>query len=185
MSRVAARRYAQALFELAQESGELEAVKESVDQIRSQVETTPALAWMLKHPTLAPQAKRACIDNLFGDHGRLLMNFLNLLVDKGRENLLPDIFTEFRDIVLEAEGVIAGELTLAAELPDQLVESIAERLSSATGRQVRLSTSVDESLIGGMVVRLGDLRFDASMSHHLQNLRRRMTGAGSSGKGVS
>ena len=98
-------------------------------------------------------------------------NFLNLLVEKKRAEILPDIAEAFKNMVDEEQNISHGTVTSAVELSDELLAKVKASLEKLTGKQVELSTSVDPSLIGGIVAKVGDLVLDGSIKTQLAGLK--------------
>ena len=96
-----------------------------------------------------------------------------MLAERGRLHLLPLLLAAYRDRLAAHLGIMRARVTTAAPLDPGRVASITERLKAATGRQVTVETAVDESLVGGMVTRIGGTIFDGSLAHHLDRLRQR------------
>lgn len=173
-----ARRYALALFELAQAKGEVQSMRQSLDEFQQLVESTPSLAALLANETLpAHQKKDALLAVIGKNQSSYLRNFLLVLVDKHREAALADIVSRFHELADEAEGVVRVEMRTAVQLPADVVDGIQVSLAGKLGKTVRLSSRVQKDLIGGVVLRIGDQLLDGSLKGRLLRLRKKMAQA--------
>lgn len=171
---VAARMYARALLEAAKEKNRLEPVREALGDFVAATREVPELNALLENPELDPRAKADALEELLGDSEELVRNFLLLLVEKGRIAQLDEIYREFEQLVAAEEGRLDVELTTAFELSDEEAQEIVEQIEKASGRTVEAARNVDPTLIGGLVLRAGSLRVDASVRGRLERLRREL-----------
>jgi F-type H+-transporting ATPase subunit delta len=169
--------YARALFEAALEADRLEPVREQLAQVIAAEAESPELRELLRNPQLDPRNKAAALEEMLSGSEDVLRNFLLLLVDKGRSGELEEIGREFERLVAEHEGVIHAELTTAVELSDAEAEELLQQIQDAAGRKVQASRSVDPDQIGGIVLRVGSHRLDASVRGRLERLRRELATA--------
>ena len=165
-----ARPYAKAVFELAQETGKLEQWGTLLRSISYAVDD-PTVIDLLQKPSVGSAAVGQLIIDALGDrldeHGR---NFIRLLAENGRVGILPEITAGFETLRAEAERTIDVNVTSAAPLTEQHKTELVASLEKRFGRDVRLHCEVDESLIGGAVVRAGDLVIDSSLRGRMQQL---------------
>lgn len=183
--RSVARRYAQALFELAQERDLLERLRGELDQVNSILDTESRARGVLEHRIIPKEDKKRLLRGVFSEQiADLTLNFLLLLVDKGRERHLKAITQEFSAIYDQVFGLIDAEVVSATELDSELEGALRESLGRATGKHVRLQSRVDQSLLGGLVVTIGDKRIDGSVRRRLEEMRRLMSGADQRQEGV-
>jgi len=103
--------------------------------------------------------------------------FLKLVARKKRAGLLPEIIDEFQVLLDEKRGIINVEITSAVKLSDEQSNELVKRLEVYTGKKIRASIAINESLIGGVSVKIGDTIFDGSISHQLQRFRQALTAA--------
>ena len=173
-----ARRYALALFDLAQAKSEVDRIARELDQIQSLVRASTELKVVLANETIpARQKKEALGAALPAGTSRYVRNFLFLLVDKHRETHLGDIVRGYHGLADEARGVVEVEMRTAVELPQPVVEDIRAGIAGRLGKTVKLAPVVQRSLIGGVVLRIGDQLLDGSLKGRLQRLKRRMAQA--------
>jgi F-type H+-transporting ATPase subunit delta len=169
---VAHRMYAQALYAAAEEQQRVSVARDELAQLATALEESPELGAFLANPQLDPGSKGAVLAEISEGADPLVRNFLQLIAAKGRAGQLGAIAEEFDAIVDRAEGRIAVELTTAYALGDEEAAEIVRRIEAASGRTVEATRSVDPTLIGGIVLRAGSLRVDASVRGRLERLRR-------------
>jgi F-type H+-transporting ATPase subunit delta len=178
MAQAAARRYARAIFELAREEGNYEEWGSRLLRVR-EVLSMPEVYRVLANPSIAKQRRQEAVTSLLeGPAGREGVNLGKLLVGAGRLDALDGIIEEYERLVDEAEGRVRATATTAVELSAPDYERLAEDLSNRLGREVRLTAEVDSGIIGGLVLRVGDHVTDVSVATRLQQLRRKLAGAG-------
>jgi F-type H+-transporting ATPase subunit delta len=170
----AQRIYARALFEAAEERGRLDEVGRDLAALADTLAESRELARFLENPQVEPAAKADVLERVAEGAEELLRNFLRLVAEKGRAGELRAIDEEFRALVDRAQGRVAVELTTAYELSDDDAAAIVDKIQRASGRSVEATRSVDPSLIGGVVLRAGSLRVDASVRGRLERLRREL-----------
>ena len=172
----AARPYAKAVFELAQEQNQFDAWSGRL-AFWSAVVTNPEMSKRLDAPGLTHQDRASLIETVAGDEmdddGR---NFIRLLSENNRLSLLTDIHSLYEELRAEAEGEIEATVTSAFELTDDQREKISGALSKRLDRKVRIVSVVDKDLIGGAVIRAGDLVIDGSLKGRVENMQRIVNG---------
>ena len=171
----AAKRYAQAAFEIARDQGTIDRWRAELDDIAS-VLTESRVASILADGKQPLEGRLALIDRAL-DVSPLALNFAKLLVKKGRSQDSRAVATAFGRMADESEGIAHAQVTTAVELsPDQL-NAIASRLSSQMGKDVRATSVVDPGIIGGLIVKVGDKLVDGSVKSRLKRLRKELEGA--------
>ncbi len=152
---------------------ELERYGASLGALGEAVEKTPRLAEAFRNPVLSTEEKKkvalALLDVAGG--GAVEQRFCALLADKDRLRLLPGIAANFSALLDEARGISRGVVTTAVELDDAHKDTIRTKLESQTERKLELEYVIDPSIIGGIVFRVGDMVYDASLRAQLDNLR--------------
>jgi F-type H+-transporting ATPase subunit delta len=171
---VAHRIYAKALFDAAKDAGRLARVREELSDFVAAVEQVPELRELLRNPQLDPRAKSGALEAVLGDADELVRNFLLLLAEKGRAGQVEEIQREFERLALAEERRLEVELTTAVELDGKEERRIVEQIEHATGRKVDATRKVDPDLIGGVVLRAGSLRVDASVRGRIERLRQEL-----------
>lgn len=166
--------YAQALHDAATERGRLDEVRADLAEFVAVTAEVPELHELLRNPQIDRGAKEATLGDLLGDADELVRNFLLLLAEKGRAGQLDEIAREFERLVERERGVVHLELTTAYELSDEEAGEVVRQIEQASGRTVIASRSVDPDLIGGVVLKAGSLRVDASVRGRLNRLRQEL-----------
>ena len=171
-SGTAARRYAQAVFDMADEQGTLDAWERDLGRLADAL-NDPTLATFFDSPQIPAGQKRDTARRLLGDQGQpLTLNLVGLLIERGRFALLPKLYTSFHDLLLARRGIVVGEVTTAVPLTAAEMETVRAHLRTIThGQDVEVRTKVDPSIIGGIVVRIGDQLLDGSVTNKLRRLR--------------
>ena len=165
-----ARPYAEAAYQFASEAGEL-SVWEKALGFLSSVARDPAGEQYLYNPEIDQASKLAFLRDLGGDLlTPKIHNFLALLLENDRIELLPEIQQLFEASLRRAEGQIEVEVSSAVDLNENQIKAVKEALKRRLGRDVILETRVDPQLIGGMIVRAGDLVIDGSVRGQLDQL---------------
>lgn len=168
-----ANRYAEALFSLGVENGELESLGQALQEMKAYFTGSDALRTVLLNPAIQLEERRQVITAISkkADWPRLFKNFTQLLLDKDRLRYIAEIAESYARKVDDHQGRARARVTSAVALKDEQVEKIRARLSELTGKDVVLTTDVDEELIGGIVARVGSTIYDGSVRTHLQRMR--------------
>jgi F-type H+-transporting ATPase subunit delta len=166
--------YARALFDAATEQESVETVQEQLGDFVATVHDVPELRAVLRNPQIDPRAKAAALDAITGGVHDLIRNFLRLLAEKGRIAEVEEIARELDRLVAAGQNRLTVELTTAQELSDAEAGEIVDQIAKASGRKVEATRDVDPELIGGIVLRAGSFRIDASVRGRLNRLRREL-----------
>jgi F-type H+-transporting ATPase subunit delta len=172
-SSAAARRYARALFSIAQESSAVEPIRGELARMAQLFEGEPALHHALFRP-LHPVAERRAVVRAVGERlgqSPTVRNFLLYLIDQRRLVDFDTIRAEFDQLADAAAGLVKARVTAAAPLDDAQRERLRQALAARTGRRVELDLAVDPDLIGGAVAVVGNVVFDGSLRTQLEQLR--------------
>jgi F-type H+-transporting ATPase subunit delta len=169
--------YAEALYEAAVDADALEQVVADVDAFTEAVEGSAELRMLLENPEIDSRAKKSVVASITADAHPLFANFLQVLVDRGRLAEYLEIAEAFRERVARAEARLDVEAVTAVPLPDDLRERIVDQLQVKTNSTVELSASVDPDVVGGLVLRVGEVVVDGSLRHRIEELRHELTAA--------
>lgn len=169
-----ARRYAEAAFEIAARDGAFEEWRDDLATAAELIGNERVMRF-LDNPARPLPERTAVIDELLGSRvARGVRNLVILLAERGRIELLPAAVGEFRRLFNEQSGVVTAVVTSAAELTDDELAAVRSRVEAMTGATVDLEVVVDEKLIGGLTVRIGDQLLDASVRGRLERLREQL-----------
>jgi F-type H+-transporting ATPase subunit delta len=173
-STTAARRYAEAAFEIARRDGTLDRWADDL-RLAADVAAVPEVARVVDSPAIPFPERRRVIERLLGPRvDPAAFNLVLLLAQRGRASTLPAVAEEYRRLVRRERGIVAATVTSAVPLEPAEVEAIGARLRELTGAQVDLDRRVDPELIGGLTVRIGDRLIDSSVRGRLERLRGRI-----------
>ena len=163
-----ARRYALALYQEAEAQEMTAAVDEALDMVGASLAGSHELGRFFESPVISRQKKQRIIERLFGDRvPALVLRLFSLLIDKGREQLVPAIVRSYRSMRNEQQNVLEAEARVPFALSDDEVVALEKAFTEATGKQVQLTVKEDASILGGVIVRVGDTVYDSSVRHQL------------------
>jgi ATP synthase F1 delta subunit len=169
--------YAEALYEAAVDADAVPQVAADVEDFATAVRESGELRLALDNPEIDSGAKSKVIAAVAADAHPLVQNFLQVLVERGRIAEYLEIAEAVRDRVARAEARLDVEAVTAIPLPDDLRERIVERLQAKTNATVELTESVDPDVVGGLVLRVGEVVVDGSVRNRIEELRRELSGA--------
>jgi F-type H+-transporting ATPase subunit delta len=168
----AARVYAEALFEVAKEKGKLDPIREQLGQFVDALDESEDLRVFFFSPYFSTLEKGDGLKRAIDGAEPELLNFLNLLIEKHR---VPEIFRvrrQFEELWKEENRRIDVTVTSAVELDPAVVGKIGEEIERQTGREVELASKVDDGILGGIVLQVGNMVLDASIRSRLEKLRK-------------
>jgi len=172
-----ARRYAQAVFEMALEKKELEKWQTDLESIAASVDNADFLA-ILENPKVKVNDKTKMLSGILKDVNPMALNLVNLLVTKASIGIAGEISLEYNRLLDSYHGVEQAEVITAVPLDDKDQQKLTENLSNMVGKKVVLNTKVDPEIIGGIIARVGGKLMDGSTRSKLTALKRQLVGAG-------
>lgn len=165
-----ARPYAQAVFDTAAKEGDLAGWSEKLSLLAA-VSEDATIQTMVASPRVTADQLADALNNICGDKiGSSGQNLVRLLARNRRVSALPDIATQFEKLRSESEQMVEAELITAQNVTDDQVRKLAQALEKKLGRAVKLESRVDPSLMGGAVIKTGDLVIDGSVTTKLSKL---------------
>jgi F-type H+-transporting ATPase subunit delta len=172
-------RYATALFELAVESNAIDAVASDMTRLRSLIEGSDDMVRFVRSPVFTREEQGRAIDAIVSrlNVNPLTKNFVGLLAQKRRLFALQGIVAAFETLVAARKGEISVSVVSAKALKSGQRDALVAAVKAAVKREVRISESVDPSLLGGLVVKIGSRQIDSSLKSKLVRLERAMKGA--------
>jgi F-type H+-transporting ATPase subunit delta len=173
-----ARRYAAALADVAIERREEREVQRELDQWAAMIESHAQLKEVFANPTIVYDHKRKLLEDLISRTRvrETTASFLRVLLKNQRLSQLRDVAARYAYVLDERGGIVAATVTTARPIPEDLQKQLHETLVAATGRKVRLDFNTDETILGGMVARIGSTIFDGSVQNHLERLANDLAG---------
>jgi ATP synthase F1 delta subunit len=172
-----ARVYAEALFESAQDRDKLGDIREQLAEFADAVSENRDLQAFLFSPYFSSDEKTKGLDTAVGGADDEFVNFLGLLVEKHRMPAIFRIRDKFEELYAEATKRLEVNVTSAMPLDDKIVKQVGDEIEKQTGRDVELSATVDEEVLGGLVLRVGNVVLDASLRNKLEKMRREIARA--------
>jgi F-type H+-transporting ATPase subunit delta len=166
-----AKRYAQALFDLAVELKQLEEVAKDMILINSVLDASRELRRVLDNPVLDDYKKVKILDSLFGSKtNKLTIKFLHLIVKKGREGILTQTCKAFEVIYKDYKNIMPVTITLAADINEKTKKEILDKLAQITKKELEVTEVVNPDIIGGFVLNFEDYQYNNSVKVQLQRL---------------
>ncbi len=175
-----AARYAKAVFELAKESNSVAKIESDLDTLDSALDESADFGALIHSPIYTRDEQTAAMAALSKKMGLnvTMTNVLALMAAKRRLFVLPQLVTSLREIVADDKGEVTAEVRSAKALTKQQSDKLAKLLAERTGKIVKIKSAVDESLIGGLVVKVGSKMIDTSIASRLNSLQNAMKEVG-------
>ncbi len=173
---IVARRYAGALVELCDERGDHEAVRQAFDRVAGVLAEVPEALALIANPTVNEDEREQLLNSLVTQSKAdgAVGNLLKIVFDRGRFADVPAIHERFSEQLDGRTGRVQAHVVSAVALSDTALARIQQALAGNAGREVTLTTAIDAELIGGVVIKIGNTIYDASIRNHLERLRERM-----------
>jgi F-type H+-transporting ATPase subunit delta len=169
--------YSRALFEVAREHDVLDRVHDELGEFADALEGDRNLQVFFFSPYFSSEEKKEGVSRIVTEADERVVNFLELLAERHRMPVFFRIRRSFDDMWAEENRLLPVTVTSAVELDDGLVQDIGRRIEEQTGRRVELSSTVDPDVLGGLVVRVGNMVLDASVRNRLESLRKQVAKA--------
>ena len=169
--------YARALFEVAVEHDSLDEIREQLDQFADALDKNRQLASFFFSPYFSAEEKKDGLARAVTDANPAFANFLQALIERHRMPAIFRIRAEFIDLWDEAKRLLPVLITTAVELDSATVESLSKRIGDQVDRNIEMSTAVDPEILGGVMLRVGNVILDASIKNRLEQLRKQVAQA--------
>lgn len=167
-----ATKYARAIFELAQEEKKLDEYDKDLALVCEDVFSVPEAVTFFKNPLVPHKAKKDLLTKAVkGEVSETVMNFLMLLTDKSRIGIFNEIYEIFSGLKNEAQGILIADVTTAFPLNKEQEKKLSLKLAEVTQKKIKIRSHEDKSILGGVIVTVGDKRIDGSAAGRLQALR--------------
>jgi F-type H+-transporting ATPase subunit delta len=170
----AARRYAEAAFQIGRADGTLDDWERDLATVEELL-ANKEVRRILQHPVIPYAAKERLLERAAAGIRPEALNLVLLMIRRGRPRAIEPMIIHFAALLRAARGIVLAEIRTALPLEDEQRRAVTERLGELTGETVEMNEVVDESLIGGIAVRIGDRLYDASVRNRLERLRARLT----------
>lgn len=169
---LAAKRYAKALLALATQDNQIKEIASDMQLINTTLNQSRDLSVVLKSPVIKSSQKLSSLNAIFKDVNKYTAQLFKVLIDNKRIPLLHKVAEVFVQLVDEINHVVTAKVTTAVPMTDDIEKEIMAKIKAMTKSEtVKLTKSVDEKLIGGFLLRIGDLEYDASIANKLNNLK--------------
>lgn len=169
-------RYAQALIDTMTDLNQIDKLHHETNYVSQIIEKDESLRKILLSPRVIPSVKKDIIKKAFeGSISNILMNLIFLMIDKRRENLIVDVFKRFDQLAEEIRGVEAGTVITAIPMSDDDFQLLQEKVQKFSKRRITLQREIDPSIIGGVILWLGNHVIDGSVKNRLETIRRNLT----------
>lgn len=171
----AALRYAKAILDLAVENKATDALEKDMQNIVQTISSSTELREMLASPVIKGTAKKEALLSIFKGSDKITEGTISMLVDNKRVSMLNEVASKYLILNEELKGKDIAHVTTAVPLTTDLEKKILAKVTELTGNKVSIENKIDESIIGGFVLRVGDLQYDASIANKLSSLKREFT----------
>lgn len=177
MAKLIGKRYALALFEAGKELNKLDDFKEELNYISITLEKEPDLMKVLEHPKIAKKAKKDLITQVFkGKVSQEIQNFLYVIIDKGREENILDINSEYKKLYNEEKNIVEVLAVTAVPMDKGSQNRLAKILSTKMSKIVKVSNKVDKGVIGGVLLRIENKLIDGTIKGRLESMEKTIKG---------
>lgn len=175
-NKIVAQRYANALMEFSGEKLSKEDIFSQIKDVQTSLNNSDDLQKVMSSPIVSNDEKKGVINKIFGKNiNEIILNFLNLLIDKNRFNIFNSIVKEYKNELNRQNGLLEIKIVSAIELNDNEKAMIKVKLQKILNKEIELDWATDSSLIGGLVFEAGDNIVDCSLQHKLQEINKEIT----------
>ncbi|MDI6762949.1 MAG: ATP synthase F1 subunit delta [Thermodesulfobacteriota bacterium] len=169
------RGYAEALFQVARAEESLDRVEEELTRLKNGLESNAEVKEFMSNLQISPEGKKSALFQIFGKKiSTITLNWINLVIDQGRQRRLPNIIEAFFTLAQESREKVTAEVVTSVPLSEDLVQRLEKELSRASKKQVFLKPMVDESILGGVIVKIENKIIDGSVKHRLEEMKQEM-----------
>jgi F-type H+-transporting ATPase subunit delta len=170
------RAYAESLFHVARAEEMIDRVEEELTHLNKALDANAELREFLSNPNVSSDGKKDALVQIFGKTvSPVTLHWVNMVMDQGRQRRLPVIIEDFMTLAQEAREKVTAEVITSVPLTEDLAKSLEAELSRVTKKRVFLKPLVDESILGGVIVKLENKVIDGSVRHRLDEIKREMT----------
>jgi F-type H+-transporting ATPase subunit delta len=171
----AALRYAKAVLSLASDQKAAEAVNKDMKQIVNAIAESKDLRDMLLNPVVRSSVKKTVLNEVFKNSNTITENLIITLIANKRIALLGDVASKYNQLYDTLRGTQIAKVTSAVPLTEALKTKVLAKVKELTGNEVEVINVIDESILGGFILRVGDIQYNASIANKLNNLKREFT----------
>ncbi len=175
MNQRAALRYAKAVLDLAVDNKATDAVEKDMRDITATIADSKELRTLLASPIVNGETKKKALKAIFKDVGEITKGLLNTLTENKRIGLLNEVALKYIILNIDLKGEGVAYVTTAVPLTPELEKKVLQQVAKITDDKVTIENKIDESIIGGFIMRVGDLQYDASVANKLNTIKREFT----------
>lgn len=176
MEKLVSKIYAQALFDVAIERNKLDEFAEELKFVNNIFQENPELYRLYKTPRIDSNEKKKIIAQIFeGGTSEEVMSLLKILLDKGRASSFEDIVKDYKRLANAHNNIIEAVAITAIPMPEEEKSALENKLSNLTGKMIRLENKIDNSILGGILVRIGDKVIDGTIQGRLNELQENLS----------
>ena len=169
-------RYAQALFELSQSDNSTDKIQDDLKLVSETLKEYSDLRNLLAHPIISSQDKKEMFNQIFGDKiSKYTQNIIMLLIDKKRDSLIPEIAELYKEMYNKLHSRVVADVYTSVEIGSAQLVLLRKRLESYLDKNVEIDTHVDEKIIGGVLVKIGDRVIDGTLKTKFENMAKSLS----------
>jgi F-type H+-transporting ATPase subunit delta len=169
----AAIRYSKAVLLQAKEAGVADTVFDDMQDVFNTIKASKELKHLLKSPLIKTNDKKEALLKIFEDRSKETKSMIEVLIDNQRIQLLADVSKNFIELYNDEKGVKVAQVTTAIPLSEEIEQKVLAKIKELTGStKVTLEINIDESILGGFILRIGDLQYNASIANKLTKIKR-------------
>ena len=171
----AAIRYAKAILDIANDKGVAQAVNNDMTTISSTINGNKELSTFIQNPTTKVEVKESALQEIFTDTNSVTKSLFRLLFENKRFEILDAIALEYNKLFDDMNGVEIAKVTTAIAMDASLEAKVLAKIATFSNKKITIENTVDPSLIGGFILRIGDKQYNASVANRLQVLKRELS----------
>ena len=176
MMNVIANRYAEALFQIGEEEKLTDMLYQELSEIVNLIKVNQDLFSILKSHVISKNEKISLIDNIFEDKINInIKNFLKILIEQDRISFISDISDSYKELLNEKNNILEGFVISAIPMKKEEIKELEEKLSEKYNKNVTLENKVDKSILGGVLVRLGNEEIDGTVKTRLDKMKEQLS----------
>jgi F-type H+-transporting ATPase subunit delta len=171
----AAIRYAKAILDLASSKNSADAVANDMKTISTTINSNLELSTFIQNPTISVEVKEKALLEVFANSNGVIKGLFHLLFENKRFEILGEIATEYNNLFDESNGVQVAKVTTAIAMDADLEAKVLAKIATFSDKKITIENTIDPSIIGGFILRIGDQQYNASVANRLQVLKRELS----------
>ncbi|MFI1772675.1 ATP synthase F1 subunit delta [Thalassobellus citreus] len=171
----AAIRYAKAVLSLATDQKSVDAVNNDMKLIANTIAGSKDLRDTLQSPVINSTVKKAVLLEVFKASDKATLSLIDVLINNNRINILSEVALKYSQLFDQSKGIELATVTTAVALTDDLEKKVLAKAKEITGKDIEVENIIDESILGGFILRIGDIQYNASIANQLSKLKREFT----------